>query len=369
MAQIRRRGPNRYTIVVYLGRDPETGKKLCHSETFYGTRPQAKLRAGELELSLKKKHSGSNIAKMTIGEYLDQWLVVTKETYGENTWTKNVWHVQRLKEVIGEIPLHKLSIPEVQHALQGISDVAPRTKRDFFDTLRTAIRQAVIWGFLGSDPLEGLRRPKVPRKEATVLTPKELYQLLEAAKGYRHYLIVRMLAVTGIRLGEVLGLKWVDVDFERNTLKIQRAANCRKRTLNVEPKNFSSRRTIILDNDTIAELLKHKNRQVEQCIVNPDNLIFPAPDGRPAKESAVRKTVNRALRKAGLPHLKVHGFRHTAGSIKLDAGEGLSNVSAFLGHSSTATTAAIYAHAIRGGMSIANYLKSDNLSDQREQTQ
>lgn len=368
MAQIRRRGPNRYTIIIYLGRDPETGKKLCHSETFYGTRPQAKLRADELELSLKKKHTGSKIAKMTLGEYLDKWLIVTKDTYDEGTWVKNAWHVRRLKECVGKFSLHKLSIPEVQQALQGIN-VAARTKRDFFDTLRIAVRQAVTWGFLSSDPLEGLRRPRVPRKEATVLGRKELYQLLEAAKGYRHYLIVRLLAVTGIRLGEVLGLKWVDVDFEKGTIKIQRAANCRKRTLNSEPKNFSSRRTIKLDNETLVELAKHKNNQVGQCITNPNNLIFPAPDGRPVKESAVRKTMNRALNKAGLQHIKVHGLRHTAGSILLDAGEGLSNVSAFLGHSSTATTAAIYAHAIRGGMSIANYLESDKLSDQHGQTQ
>ncbi|SFF97750.1 Site-specific recombinase XerD [Desulfotomaculum arcticum] len=358
MAQIRRRGPNKYAIIIYLGRD-DTGKKLCHSETFYGSRPQAKLRADELELSLKKKYTGSKAGKMTLGEYLDQWLIVTKETYDEGTWAKNAWHVRRLKECVGDFSLHKLSIPEVQQALQGLNN-SPRTKRDFFDTLRTAVRQAVVWGLLSNNPLEGLRRPKVPRKEAIVLGRKELYQLLEAAKGYRHYLVIRLLAVSGIRLGEVLGLKWEDVDFDKSTFKIQRSANCRKRILKDEPKNFSSRRTIQLDDETLKELARHK--QVERC-TNPDNLVFPALDGRPMKESAVRKTMNRALKKAGLEHIKLHGLRHTAGSIKLDAGEGLATVSAFLGHSSTATTAAIYAHAIRGGVSIANYLESDSLSD------
>jgi len=116
VAQVRRRGPNRYAIIIYLGRD-DTGKKLCHSETFYGTRPQAKLHAGELEVALKKRYVGPKAAKMTLGEYLDKWLAGIKGTIDENTWVKNAWHVRRLKEYVGEFSLHKLSILEVQQAL------------------------------------------------------------------------------------------------------------------------------------------------------------------------------------------------------------------------------------------------------------
>lgn len=108
-------------------------------------------------------------------------------------------------------------------------------------------------------------------------------------------------------------------------------------------------------------LNKLKKRQEGNCKVvklkPEENLVFTAPDGRPVKDSAVRKTLRLALKKAGLERMKPHDFRHTAGSILLDAGYSLPVVAAFLGHSSPATTAAIYAHAVRKGANVVDALK------------
>ncbi|WP_066640163.1 site-specific integrase [Desulfolucanica intricata] len=174
-----------------------------------------------------------------------------------------------------------------------------------------------------------------------------------------------MLAVTGIRLGEVLGLQWHDVDFENGTITIKRAVDCRNRYIK-ETKTTESVRTLLLDTETLAVLTVHKEQQIKKgnaSLLKEDTLMFPASDGRPLIEGAIRKTMNRVLKKAGLEHIRVHDLRHTAGSILLDEGVPLTTVSAFLGHSTPATTASVYAHAIRKGESIAKFLDANKISN------
>jgi integrase len=238
------------------------------------------------------------------------------------------------------------------------------------NTLRTAMRQAVVWGLFPADPTTGLRVPRAPKQERKVLTKQELLQLLAAAGGYKHYLIIRLLALTGLRLGEALGLKWQDISFKDETLTVRRAADSRHRILK-ETKTSSSERTLKLDAETIALLkAQKKNRGKVRPLTRENDLIFVSPDGRPLKESSVRKTLNRALAKAGLPHIRVHDLRHTAASLLLDEGYSFPVVASFLGHSSPATTAAVYAHAVRKGGSLADILsRSDQNSDQARKYQ
>lgn len=359
MARLERKGPNKYLIVIYLGRDAK-GKRTYHREAFNGTLPQARLRAAELEAQLKKRAGPAKLS-MTLGQYLDTWLTRIRGTVSERTWETYSWRVRRLKEALGRLPMHNLTAFALQEALAGLHGKAkPRTLRDMYSTLRTALRQAVAWGLLPSDPTPGLRTPKVPREEKKVLTAQELKKLLEAAKRYKHYLIIRLLALTGMRLGEALGLKWQDVDLEKGTLTVRRAADVRHRKLK-ETKTSSSERTLLLDAETVALLKAHRKAggKVHSLAVRRNDLVFAAPDGRPVKESAVRKTLNRALAKAGLPHIRIHDLRHTAGSLLLDAGYSLPTVAAFLGHSSPATTAAVYAHAVRKGVNIAGLLEKE----------
>ena len=371
MAQLKRKGPNKYLISVYLGRDAN-GKKIYHYEAFNGTLSQARLRAAELEAQLKKRAGPAKLS-MTVGQYLDTWLEKIRGTISGRTWETYFWRTRRLKEILGNLPMYNLTAFTLQEALAGLhGKVKPRTLKDMYSTLRTALRQAVAWGLLSSDPTAGLRAPRVPREERRVLTVQELKKLLEAAKGYKHYLIIRLLALTGMRLGEVLGLKWQDIDLEKGTLTVRRAADVRHRKLK-ETKTSSSERTLLLDAETVALLKAHRKAsgKVQSLAVKRSDLVFASLDGRPVKESAVRKTLNRALAKADLPHIRIHDLRHTAGSLLLDAGYSFPTVAAFLGHSSPATTAAVYAHAVRKSVSVAAILKekeADQKTDRDKKT-
>lgn len=371
MAEIRRKGPNRYLILVYVGRGPD-GKRRYHREGFRGTLSQAKLRAAELEVELKLRTGPSRVA-MKLGDYLDLWLEQNKPpAVSERTWQTYEWHVRRLKPHVGRLPLYGLTAGVLQEALAGLFEELPRSARKIVGSLKTALRQAVAWGYLPSDPTMGLRTPKMPRRARPVLGPEEAFRLLEILKGYRQGLAVRMLLLTGMRLGELLGLRWSDIDFEKGTVTIRRSADSRNRKFkeSEEPKTPAARRTLTLDPETLRMLEEHR-KAVARTKVSPlrrDDIPVFGPGHRPLGEDLVRRTLARALKKAGLPRMRVHDLRHTAGSILLDAGVPLAAVSAFLGHSSPATTAAIYAHAVRRGKNVAEVLEAHQEAHRKQKT-
>ncbi len=287
------------------------------------------------------------------------------------TYETYEWHVNRIAESdAGKLPMYNLKTIDLQDNME-FEGLSPRTIRGLFGTLKTALRQAVVWEILNRDPTVGLKTPKVPRKEKKILMPDALKALLNAAKGYKYYLVIRLLAITGMRLGEVLGLEWQDVDFKKRTLTIKRAADGRHRILK-ETKNVSSERIMVLDDETISLLASRKKDR--KVIDITDNLIF-SHNGRVVREDAIRRTINYAQKKAGLTsHTTPHTFRHTAGSVLLDAGYSLPTVAEFLGHSSPATTAAVYVHAVKKNKNnVADILdldiESDKMADKNLQTQ
>jgi len=365
MAQLVRKGPNKYLISIYLGRD-EKGKRTYYREVFNGKITQARLRAAELEAGLKKRAGPAK--SMTVDQYLEIWLARIKGTVSERTYETYSWHVRRLKEVLNKLSMFNLTAFELQEALAELKNLKPKTLKGVYGTLRTAMRQAVAWGLLAADPAAGLRAPRVPRQERKVLTQQELQAVLNAASGYKYYPVIRLLALTGMRLGEVLGLKWQDIDFKKETLTVKRAADGRHRKLKPQTKTASSERMFKLGEETMRLLMSLKK---EQRIVSmkKDALVFSC-NGRVVREDAIRRTLNYALKKAGLSHIRVHDLRHTAGSLLLDAGYSFPTVAAFLGHSSPATTAAVYAHAVRKSGNVIDLLKNaDQEADQNKKMQ
>ena len=361
MAYIRKRGRNSYLIAVYLGRDSK-GKRRWHYETFYGTEKQAEHRKAELEVKYRRP-SGPRTAAMTMGEYLERWLDNTEGTVAESTLETYALHVRHLTAAVGEMPLYGLTGFDLKTRLKDYfreyvktRPLSPATIKGIYGTFRTALRQAKADGVIADDLAASLKAPRVPHKERRVLTPEELVRLLEAAKGYKHYLVIRLLALTGMRLGEVLGLRWQDVDLERGVLTVRQSVNVRRRKPNDRPKTEASVRQLALDQETVTLLAAHRREQEKNRVVALQGLVFSATDGRPLREMAVRRTFWRVLNRARLAHIRVHDLRHTAGSILLDTGVPLATVAAFLGHSTPATTAAVYSHPVRKGASLAEVL-------------
>ncbi|HIE13133.1 MAG TPA: site-specific integrase [Desulfotomaculum sp.] len=349
------------------GRD---GKCRYHHETFRGNCTQARLYAAEMEARFKRR-TGPRKAAMTLGKYLELWLEqVAPPVVAESTWNTYTWHVRQLQPHIGHLELYNLTGFDLQQGLRSLFKKNPVTVQKTLGTLKTALRQAVAWGRLHSDPTAGLKAPRVPRRERRVLTPEELARLLDVLRHFRHGLPVRLLALTGMRLGEVLGLKWDDVDLRAGTVTIRRSIDTKRRKFKVfdEPKTPASRRTLSLDAETVRMLEEHRRRQITATKVvslSRSDLVFGR--NRPLKADSVWKTLRRALKRAGLPAICPHDLRHTAGSLLLDGGVPLATVSHFLGHSNPGVTAAIYAHPVRRMCNVADTLlgSADKMADKR----
>lgn len=332
-----------------MGRDNE-GKKLSHYETYYGSKPQAKARATELEVQFKIKHGPRNKV-YTVAQMLELWLDEIKDSVYERTLEKYSWHVKRLVPIVGDLQLFDLSPLELRERLQVITGLSDRTVKDLYSTLRTALNFSASLELVRPDLMRGIKPPKVEHKERMVLRPEELAVFLSNARCYKHYLVIRILAVTGMRTGEVLGLKWRDLDFEKNTLTIVRSADTKHRKLK-DTKTKNSKRIIELDDDSMQELKMHRKKL---GATNLDDLVFQNGDGRPLRYNAVKRTKDKILVKSGLHHIRLHDLRHGVASILIDQGTPVTLVASTLGQTPS-TTANTYSHALRRGKSIANLI-------------
>lgn len=349
MAQIRKRGENSFQIVIYLGRDKD-GIKKEHRETFYGTRTQAKKYGDKLEYQLKEKLGAKNQV-MTVGELFDLWLDDIKDTVYERTYDKYSYHVRRLKPIVGDLFLYNLSPLVLKRTLKAGIDtkLSNRTQKDLYTTLKTALNAGATLDLIRVDVMKGVKPPQLKHKERQVLGLNEIKIFLDTAKEYKHYLVLRLLAIVGLRIGEALGLKWQDIDFETNTISIVRSANTKARTLK-DTKTSTGHRTLEMDEETMKELRNLKKSVSENTSLQ--SLVFQSEDGRPIRYNAIRLTKERVLANSGLPHIRLHDLRHGVGSIMIDNGYSITEVAALLGQK-PATTAGTYSHAMRRGKSIA----------------
>lgn len=355
MASIRKRGTNVWQISVFLGKD-DSGKKLNHYETITGTKAQAKARGAELEAEIKKKTSKQG-KTMTVGQVLDLWLKEIKKSVYVRTYQKYEWHVKKLKPHIGDLELHEIRPLDLKQRLDKIEGLAPRSIKDLYCSLKTAFNFASALDLIRDDFMRGIKPPKTEHKERNVLKEDQLIYFIEIAKEYKHYLVLRILALTGMRIGEVLGLKWGDINFNKGELTILRAVNTRSRELK-DTKTKQSPRIIILDEETIRLLKQHKKEMLKSKI-GLNELIFQNEEGRPLRYNAIRRTKEKILKKTGLQHIRLHDLRHGVGSIMIDNGSSITEVAEVLGQKPS-TTAGIYSHAMRKGRSLAFTLSSQN---------
>jgi integrase len=180
------------------------------------------------------------------------------------------------------------------------------------------------------------------------LSDGQLRLLFEETRSSRLHALWVLLATTGLRLGEALGLTWPDVDVERGSLTVRRALQRLPKRLGgvvlVEPKTDRSRRTVHLAPGTVAVLAEHRARQANDRLAPRERFVFTGITGRPLDGSVVNHQFHRALSHAGLPNVRVHDLRHTAATHLLTRGVHPKIVQDLLGHSTISLTLDTYSH-------------------------
>lgn len=205
-------------------------------------------------------------------------------------------------------------------------------------------------------------RPKNTHKKeysAPFYEKDELLNFLKAVKedeSIKTYTMFHILAYTGLRRGELFGLQWQNIDFKNKILSVKHNLIYNEESKKIElttPKTKSSRREIGIDDSTIQVLLKRRNHQREFFlkrginIGQSDQLVFTSQTNNYMSDSYLRRVIKRVTEKHELPHITVHGFRHTHCSLLFEAGIDMQNVKDRLGHSDIKTTMNIYAHVTK----------------------
>lgn len=300
-------------------------------------------------------------ARATLRTFLHRWLDAIRANVRLSTWERYAHCVHHdLVPALGRTRLTALRPEAVQklYADKLTSGLSPRSVHHVHTILHTALEQAVRWGYVSRNVTDATEPPRVPRFELRILSPDEVARLLDTARGDRLEALWTVAVCTGCREGEMLGLKWDDVDWDAAVLAIRRTLVGMRGGVPAfaEPKTTRGRRDIPLPEDAVSALRAHRARQNEERLAaGPDyadsGLIFATHIGTPLRARNVVRDFKALLGRAGLPSaVRVHDLRHTAASLLLAEGTDVATAAAILDHAQPSTTLNVYAHAIPSNM-------------------
>jgi integrase len=231
--------------------------------------------------------------------------------------------------------------------------LAPRTVKHIHRVLTRAFGHAAKWDVVKRSVMSRVDTPKVPMTEAAVLQLAEIPKMLAGLRGKPLYSIAVIALGGGLRRGEILGLRWSDVNFDAGTVHVAQALEQTRAGLRFKsPKNSRSRRTISISPAVVTELRAHWKTQQEQRLTlglgrtAPDGLIFATWDGSPKRPDNLSGDFGTAMKAIGLPHITLHSLRHTHASQLITSGMDVLSVSRRLGHSSATITLSVYGHLL-----------------------
>lgn len=347
------------------GRDPKTGKRQRETFTVKGTKRDAEREASERTAAIAR---GTYIdpSRETVGEFLHRWL---RDYVDVSTSLRSQLRYRDIVEGLlvphlGSIPIQQLKpahILAMEHELRTSGNrktgkaLAPASVRKVHNVLHRALRHAVAWQVIPLNPADAVDRPSVPAAPPKTLNPEQARVLLAGLEGHRFGLALRTAMLCGLRLGELLALRWSDVDWANGRLLVVQALDTRHDGVVrfKETKTHRSARPVSVPPLLLVALREH--RVVQDAVRSgsgtawtPLDLVFATDVGLPLTSGWVRKSFYRLLDDLGLPRIPLHGLRHTMATLMLAAGEHPKVVSERLGHSSPSFTLTVYSHVMPG---------------------
>jgi integrase len=359
---IRQRSAGSFELRYDFGIDPATGKRRVATVTVRGDRKAAEK---ELRRLLRTVDDGSHVdpSHITVREWLQTWLETvrseitpkTAERYGEIC--RNF-----LMPALGNMGLTRLAPTQIQAAynawaIGGRRDgkaggLSPQTRRHIHRVLRTALARAVEQQLIGRNPADVFKKrlPKVERRELVTLTADQSARLLEALAHSRVYWPVLIALATGMRRGEILALRWKNVDLDGGTLRVVESLEQTKTSIRFKAPKSGRHRAITLPGYAVAELRRLKREQAESLLAlgvrqSGDTLLCCRSDGEPHQPLSLTYEFARFMRRLkDLPRVRFHDLRHSHATQLLASGIHPKIASERLGHASVGITLDLYSH-------------------------
>ena len=341
--------------------------KFKRKYVYGNTQKEVKEKLKELENYHEPKVKG-----MTLFNWLIEWMEEYKKNMLKITTFENyMMYIQAYVKgsEIADIPLEKISTSALQKfyntKLKGTDSMKKLSRRsvEYLHTIiGSALQQAYKNELIKKNVNEFTVLPKKEQKEIEPLTIEEVERVLQVAKETELYSLILLEIYTGMRKGEILGLQWENVDFEKKVVWVRKNL-CRVKNQDendgrktklilLEPKTKKSIREIPLSNEAVKVLRIHKKKQNEQKMLYRDiyqdnDIVFAKADGSFEDPREVLRKFHKILEKAGVRKCRFHDLRHTFASILLNEGESMKVIQELLGHSTITTTMDIYSHVAK----------------------
>lgn len=333
--------------VVYID---DYGKR--HEVTAGGTRKSAEILRTEME----KERAAGTLGKPrpenpTFSGFCNRFLKIKESEVKPTTLADYEQTISNhLNPFFGEMRLSDITPPIIQEYLACKADrrVSPATIGKSYRVLKVILRQALALEIINRDPTIAIKPPRVERKEMDYLNEEEVTRLLDAAGGDMHALL-SVACFTGLRQGEILALRWQDIDFDMRAIRVVRSYNPRHGFMDL--KTSSSRRSVPMIPSLISTLkLLHEERGKPA----PESIVFLNRDGKPLDRSnLITRRFEQTLENAGLRRIRFHDLRHTYASLCIASGVDPKGLQQAMGHSSIQVTMDVYAHLYPGSQDSA----------------
>jgi integrase len=357
---VRRRGS---TWTAYYFIYDATGRRIQKSKGGFRTKKDAQTFLSTILAGLNAG-TYTEPTKLRLGEYLvERWLPLMKPSLKESTWDSYRRNIElHIVPELGGIPVQKLTADRLDRfyaeKLAGgrrdgrAAGLAPKTVRHLHTILHKALHDAERKGLVLRNVAAAADAPAARAPEMKTWTAPQLRSFLAAMAEHRLEAAFVLSATTGMRRGEILGVRWTDLDLARRRLSVQQAIVSVAYAITVStPKTARGKRSISLDPITVVALQHHRRRQQTERLnlgqpFNDLDLVFTREDGGPIHPDYFSQLFNRTVKKLGLPRIRLHDIRHTYASLGLAAGVPTKVMSERLGHATTAFTADVYTHVI-----------------------
>lgn len=352
---IRQRPDGRWEARYTLGIDPGTGKQI--QKSVYGkTQKEVRQKLTAITAEIDEG-TYMDVPRLKTADWLNTWVEeyignvkpATRKSYQD--------HVRlNIIPYIGAVPLSKLTAAMIQQTyneLQTDKGLSPKTIKNVHGVLHRALEQAQKMGYIRNNPLAAVTLPRIEKKQIKPLEDDELFAFLKEIRGDPYELVYFVTVFTGLRQGEVLGLTWDCVNFEKHTLLINKQHGKKKATCEYCFSSLKNDRPRLIEAaDGVMDALKKQQIRQQRWAArlkddweNSDNLVFTTETGRYLCNQTVYLAFKKVMRRLHLDATRFHDLRHTYAVNSLRSGDDIKTVQENLGHQTAAFTLDVYAHA------------------------
>ncbi|EOO20037.1 site-specific integrase [Bacillus cereus] len=340
-----------------LGKDPFTGKRRQVKRRGFKSEKEAKEALIKFHADVLNDES-LDLSQMTYSKYLDEWFEERRISLQKSTYeTHSIFCKNIIKPKLGHFKLQKIEPVHIQKFINNLAnetDYSAHTIHLVFRIVNASLKKAKVMKLIKDNPATGTTLPKKQRKEMNVWTLDQVnYFIRESKKVHRLtriYVACVISLLTGMRQGEIMGLRWGDIDFDKNVIYIRQTLT-QAAEIKVGAKNASSVRSIHIPDKLIGELKAHRKTVLEERLYygekyEDNDLVVGTRTGKPMIPRNLRKEFYNLTEKLGLPKIRFHDLRHTHATLLIQQNINVKLIADRLGHSDIETTLNTYSHVL-----------------------